>query len=141
MTGIGPDVPPDLGDPPQVGADGCFAVPTAPGLGRTHRPRRRGVMPPGRNVLAPARPEAVARSTTTSYAGCGNACTNQPRSGVGPARHRPAPGGRSRPPGREQCPVTWALLAGVIIAVYVLYRTFRKKPEPPPDATPEPAPE
>ena len=37
--------------------------------------------------------------------------------------------------------MTWALLAGVIIAVYVLYRTFRKKPEPPPDATPEPAPE
>ena len=37
--------------------------------------------------------------------------------------------------------MTWALLAGVVIAVYVLYRTFRKKPEPPPDATPEPAPE
>ena len=35
--------------------------------------------------------------------------------------------------------MTWALLAGVVIAVYVLYRTFRKKPEPPP--TPEPAPE
>lgn len=37
--------------------------------------------------------------------------------------------------------MTWALLAGVVIAVYVLYRTFRKKPAPPPDATPEPAPE
>ena len=37
--------------------------------------------------------------------------------------------------------MTWALLAGVVIAVYVLYRTFRKKPEPPPDAIPEPAPE
>ena len=35
--------------------------------------------------------------------------------------------------------MTFALLAGVVIAVYVLYRTFRKKPEPPP--TPEPAPE
>jgi len=38
--------------------------------------------------------------------------------------------------------VTWALLAGVLIAVYVLYRTFRKKPEPPPpDPAAEPAPE
>ena len=37
--------------------------------------------------------------------------------------------------------MTWALLAGVVIAAYVLYRTFRKKPEPPPEATPEPAPE
>ena len=36
--------------------------------------------------------------------------------------------------------MTWALLAGVVIAVYVLYRTFRKKPEPPPDTTPEPTP-
>ena len=37
--------------------------------------------------------------------------------------------------------MTFALLAGVVVAIYVLYRTFRKKPEPPPDATPEPAPE
>ena len=36
--------------------------------------------------------------------------------------------------------MTWALLAGVIIAAYVLYRTFRRKPEPPPEAAPEPAP-
>ena len=28
--------------------------------------------------------------------------------------------------------MTFALLGGVIIAIYVLYRTFRKKPEPPP---------
>ena len=30
--------------------------------------------------------------------------------------------------------MTWALLAGVIIAAYVLYRTFRRKPKPPPEA-------
>lgn len=36
--------------------------------------------------------------------------------------------------------MTWALLAGVVIAGYVLYRTFRRKPEPPPEAAPpEPA--
>ena len=33
--------------------------------------------------------------------------------------------------------MTFALLAGVVIAVYVLYRTFRKKPEPPPAPEPE----
>lgn len=37
--------------------------------------------------------------------------------------------------------MTWALLAGVVVAVYVLYRTFRRKPDPPPDAAPAPAPE
>ena len=38
--------------------------------------------------------------------------------------------------------MTFALLAGVVVAVYVLYRTFRRKPEPPPEtAAPEPAPE
>ena len=37
--------------------------------------------------------------------------------------------------------MTWALLAGVVVAVYVLYRTFRRKPDPPPEAAPEPAPE
>ena len=41
----------------------------------------------------------------------------------------------------EQRPVTWALLAGVLVAAYVLYRTFRRKPPPPPDAAPEPATE
>ena len=36
--------------------------------------------------------------------------------------------------------MTFALLGGVIIAIYVLYRTFRKKPEPPPaPAQPEPS--
>ena len=30
--------------------------------------------------------------------------------------------------------MTFALLGGLIIAIYVLYRTFRKKPEPPPAA-------
>jgi len=28
--------------------------------------------------------------------------------------------------------MTFALLGGLVIAIYVLYRTFRKKPEPPP---------
>ena len=28
--------------------------------------------------------------------------------------------------------MTFALLGGVIIAIYILYRTFRKKPQPPP---------
>ena len=37
--------------------------------------------------------------------------------------------------------MTWALLAGVVVAVYVLYRTFRRKPDPPPEAAPAPAPE
>ncbi len=37
--------------------------------------------------------------------------------------------------------MTFALMAGVLVAAYVLYRTFRRKPEPPPAATPEPAPE
>lgn len=38
--------------------------------------------------------------------------------------------------------MTWALLAGVVVAGYVLYRTFRRKPEPPPEtAAPEPAPD
>ncbi len=39
--------------------------------------------------------------------------------------------------------MTWALLAGVVIAVYVLYRTFRPKPKPDPKpsaAAPQPAP-
>lgn len=34
--------------------------------------------------------------------------------------------------------MTFALLAGVVVAVYVLYRTFRRKPEPPPEAAPPP---
>lgn len=37
--------------------------------------------------------------------------------------------------------MNWALLAGVVVAVYVLYRTFRRKPDPPPEAAPAPAPE
>ena len=37
--------------------------------------------------------------------------------------------------------MTWALLAGVVVAVYVLYRTFRRKPEPPPEAAPQPVPD
>lgn len=38
--------------------------------------------------------------------------------------------------------ITGALLVGVVVAVYVLYRTFRRKPEPPPEAAaPEPAPD
>lgn len=36
--------------------------------------------------------------------------------------------------------MTFALLGGVIIAIYVLYRTFRKKPERPPAAPDESAP-
>lgn len=34
--------------------------------------------------------------------------------------------------------MTFALLGGLIIAVYVLYRTFRKKPEPPPAPAADP---
>ena len=34
--------------------------------------------------------------------------------------------------------MTFALLGGVIIAVYILYRTFRKKPEPPPAPAADP---
>ena len=33
--------------------------------------------------------------------------------------------------------MTFALLAGVLVAVYVLYRTFRRKSKPPPAAAPE----
>ncbi len=36
--------------------------------------------------------------------------------------------------------MTFALLGGVIIAIYVLYRTFRKKPEQPPAVPDESAP-
>ena len=35
--------------------------------------------------------------------------------------------------------MTFALLGGLVIAIYVLYRTFRKKPEPPPAPAPDPA--
>ena len=34
--------------------------------------------------------------------------------------------------------MTFALLGGMIIAIYVLYRTFRKKPEPPPAPAADP---
>ena len=34
--------------------------------------------------------------------------------------------------------MTFALLGGLVIAVYVLYRTFRKKPEPPPAPAADP---
>lgn len=34
--------------------------------------------------------------------------------------------------------MTFALLGGVLIAIYVLYRTFRKKPEPPPAPAADP---
>ena len=35
--------------------------------------------------------------------------------------------------------MTFALLGGLVIAIYVLYRTFRKKPEPPPAPAADPA--
>ncbi|MDE0446105.1 MAG: hypothetical protein OXH96_05480 [Spirochaetaceae bacterium] len=34
--------------------------------------------------------------------------------------------------------MTFALLGGVIIAIYILYRTFRKKPDPPPTPAADP---
>ena len=34
--------------------------------------------------------------------------------------------------------MTFALLGGIVIAVYILYRTFRKKPEPPPAPAADP---